>query len=118
MEIISGTFNAEYGQAMSGVVNIVTQDGSSRFEGSVNAYLGSYLQPIQIYSEILINLMYCPIRNVQMSLSGPIFMRNLTFFTTARYYENDGFLYGRRVYNTYDEIRLCLQVTTVCIDES
>ncbi len=28
MEVISGTFNAEYGQAMSGVVNIVTQDGS------------------------------------------------------------------------------------------
>ena len=29
MEVISGAFNAEYGQAMSGVVNIVTQEGSA-----------------------------------------------------------------------------------------
>jgi len=28
LEVISGTFNAEYGQAMSGVVNIVTKEGS------------------------------------------------------------------------------------------
>jgi outer membrane receptor protein involved in Fe transport len=103
MEIISGTFNAEYGQAMSGVVNIVTQDGSSKFEGSVNAYLGSYFTT---HTDIFRNLDkfdVVPTRNVQFNLSGPIFMRNLTFFTTARYYENDGYLYGRRVYNTYDE---------------
>ena len=40
MEVISGTFNAEYGQAMSGIVNIVTQDGSQKFEGTVNGYIG------------------------------------------------------------------------------
>ncbi len=28
LQFISGTFNAEYGQAMSGIVNIVTKDGS------------------------------------------------------------------------------------------
>ncbi|MBT5460818.1 MAG: TonB-dependent receptor [Candidatus Marinimicrobia bacterium] len=33
MTIISGTFNAEYGQAMSSVVNIVTKDGSDELEG-------------------------------------------------------------------------------------
>ena len=27
LQFISGTFNAEYGQAMSGIVNIVTKDG-------------------------------------------------------------------------------------------
>jgi hypothetical protein len=27
LQVISGTFNAEYGQAMSGIVNIVTKDG-------------------------------------------------------------------------------------------
>ena len=34
MEVISGAFNAEYGQAMSGVVNIVTQEGAQAFHGS------------------------------------------------------------------------------------
>ncbi len=42
MEVISGTFNAEYGQALSGVVNIVTQSGSDKFEGYVTGYIGSY----------------------------------------------------------------------------
>lgn len=33
MTVISGTFNAEYGQAMSSVVNIVTKEGGSEFHG-------------------------------------------------------------------------------------
>jgi len=34
LEVISGTFNAEYGQAQSGVVNIVTKNPASRFSES------------------------------------------------------------------------------------
>lgn len=33
MTVISGTFNAEYGQAMSSVVNIVTKEGGEEFHG-------------------------------------------------------------------------------------
>jgi outer membrane receptor protein involved in Fe transport len=33
MTVISGTFNAEYGQAMSSVVNIVTKEGGEQFHG-------------------------------------------------------------------------------------
>lgn len=32
MEVISGTFNAEYGNAMSGIVNIVTKEGSPDYK--------------------------------------------------------------------------------------
>jgi len=32
MEVISGTFNAEYGNALSGIINIVTKDGSPVFK--------------------------------------------------------------------------------------
>lgn len=35
MVVLSGTFNAEYGDAMSGVVNIVTREGGDRLEGGV-----------------------------------------------------------------------------------
>jgi hypothetical protein len=31
MSLLSGTFNAEYGNALSGIVNIVTRDGSDKF---------------------------------------------------------------------------------------
>ena len=35
MTVISGTFNAEYGQAMSSVVNIVTKEGGEEFHGRI-----------------------------------------------------------------------------------
>ena len=39
--VMSGTFNAEYGDALSGVVNVITKDGGSRFSGRVE-----YTSPI------------------------------------------------------------------------
>jgi outer membrane receptor protein involved in Fe transport len=38
VQVISGTFDAKYGQAMSGVVNAVLKTGSEKFEYSVEAY--------------------------------------------------------------------------------
>lgn len=35
MEMLTGGFNAEYGQAQSGVVNIVTREGGDRLEGEI-----------------------------------------------------------------------------------
>ena len=46
LTVISGTFNAEYGQAMSSVVNIVTKDGGEDFHGRLeytSDQLNSYL---------------------------------------------------------------------------
>lgn len=36
MELLSGTFNAEYGNALSGVVNIVTKENSERLKGNIS----------------------------------------------------------------------------------
>ncbi|MGE5437935.1 MAG: TonB-dependent receptor [Syntrophothermus sp.] len=111
MEIISGTFNAEYGQAMSGVVNIVTQEGSpTRISGNVSGYVGSYFTP---HKDIFQNLDLfdnfnsvnaIPTNNLQFSLDGPLGISNLTFFVTGRYFENKGYLYGRRDYNVWDDV--------------
>lgn len=35
LTVLAGTFNAEYGQAQSGVVNIVTQEGKDKYAGTV-----------------------------------------------------------------------------------
>jgi outer membrane receptor protein involved in Fe transport len=35
--VLSGGFNAEYGRIMSGVVNVITREGSSRYTGSLEA---------------------------------------------------------------------------------
>jgi outer membrane receptor for ferrienterochelin and colicin len=42
LQAITGTFNAEYGQALSGVINVVTRRGSEKWQGSVRAYSGDY----------------------------------------------------------------------------
>lgn len=36
MEVITGGYNAEYGQATSGVVNITTKEGSDQFRGGIS----------------------------------------------------------------------------------
>jgi len=35
--VLNGGFNAEYGRIMSGVVNVVTKEGGSRYSGSLDA---------------------------------------------------------------------------------
>jgi outer membrane receptor protein involved in Fe transport len=35
MEVLSGTFNAEYGDAMSAVINVVTKEGSDKYHGKL-----------------------------------------------------------------------------------
>ncbi|MFA6455355.1 MAG: TonB-dependent receptor [Bacteroidota bacterium] len=37
LTVMSGTFNAEYGQAQSGVVNVTTPEGSSKYQASIRA---------------------------------------------------------------------------------
>jgi len=45
VQVISGTFDAEYGQAMSGVVNAILKDGSPFFTWNGEAYGGGFLFP-------------------------------------------------------------------------
>ena len=50
VQTLMGTFNAEYGQALSGIVNIVTKRGSDRFTGNVLVQFGDYLSFDDLYS--------------------------------------------------------------------
>lgn len=103
MEVISGTFNAEYGQAMSGVVNIVTKDGSRRFHGSVSAYTGDYVTNHTSLFPNVGRLTTFRTRDYEFTLSGPsVILPQLTFFAAGRYYYNPGYLYGQRIYRTSD----------------
>lgn len=118
LQVISGTFNAEYGQAMSGIINIITKDGDSQYHGQIKGYFGDYLSSDDIYSvmdhidteydssagtTIVKEYSENPIKklnptyNGEFSLSGPVpFLKDkLTFFTNGRYYSNEGYLYGR-----------------------
>ncbi|MCS7155946.1 MAG: TonB-dependent receptor [Bacteroidota bacterium] len=99
LEIISGTFNAEYGQAMSGVVNIVTRDGGDRYAGSASVYVGSYVSREGQLFPHLTPIRPNRAREWQGLFSGPVPVlgRRAAFFLSGRYAYNEGHLFGRRI---------------------
>ncbi len=106
VQVISGAFNAEYGQAMSGIVNIITKDGGEKYTGQLTLYGGDYLSTrTNLYRGISqINPISIP--NAQANVSGPVpFLENkLTFYAAGRFFSNEGYLYGVRQYLPDDVI--------------
>jgi outer membrane receptor protein involved in Fe transport len=103
VQVISGTFDAKYGQAMSGVVNAVLKTGGEKFEFSGETYIGDYFtSDNERYPE---NGNYNPIkiRNFQLALNGPTGLPKTTFFVSGRKYYNEGWMFGRRRFTPFDE---------------
>jgi len=96
LQLISGTFNAEYGQAMSGIVEIVSKEGGIKTGGNISTYFGDYYSTHTDFFRAIDDYDPLAIVNYQFSLHGPLYFKNLTFFTTGRYYDNDGWIMGLR----------------------
>lgn len=102
MQLVTGAFNAEYGQAMSGIVNIATRSGKNAMNGSLTLYGGGY---ITSHGDIFTGLQTInpiALKNVEGSLSGPIVPDKLFYYLNARYYYSAGQLYGIRKFNPWD----------------
>ncbi|MEM6782503.1 MAG: TonB-dependent receptor [Bacteroidota bacterium] len=123
LQIIAGTFNAEYGQAMSGIINVVTKDPANEFSGNIDVFSGTYAVTgsggedllrganeedyetrndiryfgVDPYSYLEVN----PAQYYQLqgSLTGPVVRDRLGFYVLGRYFKNDGWLSGARVFN-------------------
>lgn len=103
LEIISGTFNAEYGQALSGVVNQVTKDGGEKLTGDMSVYTGDYVSSRKSLYQSIGNVRPSDIYNIEASAGGPVIgLPDVTFFLSGRLYYNDGYLYGKRTYLPVD----------------
>lgn len=74
MSLLSGTFNAEYGNALSGVVNLVTRDGSDDYTGKIEGKTSEF--GVDKYTHLHENI-------VAGSFSGPLFMDKLKFFLSG-----------------------------------
>ncbi len=96
LSVISGAFNAEYGKAMSAVVNLVTKEGGEQLEGSITAYGGDYLtQNHELF--LLPDGIKLTSTTLEGSLSGPIPIGpRVRFLISGRYDNHDGHLYGIR----------------------
>jgi len=93
VEVITGTFNAEYGNAMSGIVNAVTKDGGNTFKGSAAALASNFFTPhSEIFNDLKVSHLSDLPRSVdyKLLLEGPIIENALTFLVNGRYQNYEG----------------------------
>lgn len=96
LQVISGTFNAEYGQAQSGVINVVSKEGRPNLGGSMTFHTGSHLTfKDDVYSYLSPGGL--SEFNGEISLDGPIsFLPTGSFLVSGRLLDSGGWLFGER----------------------
>jgi len=106
LQVITGTFNAEYGAAQSGIINVVTKIPDQKYSGSVEALSGGYYagnKPMYIGLDKFDPLTE---KELKFSISGPIpfpkKLGKLGFFLNGRIVNNNGYLNGERRFMPQD----------------
>jgi len=98
VSVSSGTFSAEYGSALSGVVNYVTKDGGAKWSGSVKQYMGDHYSG---NTGLFFNIgKFSPanVNRTEATIGGPLYGEDLSFFASGVYNWYGGHLYGQRLY--------------------
>ncbi|MFH2030104.1 MAG: TonB-dependent receptor [Bacteroidota bacterium] len=104
VQVLTGTFNAEYGEALSGVVNQVTKIADDKLTGDFSFYGGDYVSSNSKLFENINHISPMGIYNMQGNISGPVpgLEKLLKFFLSGRYVYSDGYLYGKRIFKPSD----------------
>lgn len=106
ISVVSGTFNAEYGNALSGVVNTVTKEGTQEYKVHFSSYSGDFFSSRK---NIFFNVDDIdPLSNsvTEFTFSGPLplLSNKFLFFVSGRYDNNKGWLFGVREHNPWDSV--------------
>jgi len=102
LEVITGTFNAEYGRAMSGIVNAVTKDGTDEYHASFSSSFANYFSSHNDVFKGLDNGDINHKEDFKFQISGPIWKNKLTFLFNMRLQDNNGYLNGIHRFNVDD----------------
>lgn len=102
VSVSSGTFNAEYGNALSGVVNYVTKEGGSNWTGSLKHLTGDHLSTNRELFFNIDKINWTNVNRTEASVGGPIIGEDLAFYASGVYSWFGGHLYGERLYNPLD----------------
>ncbi len=102
VQVITGAFNAEFGQAMSGIVNIVTREGGNNYSGGFSAFAGDYASTNDELFMNIGDISPTATKNIEVDFGGPIIKDKLFFFVSGRYFDTDGHLWGQRVFSAED----------------
>ena len=94
LSLTSGGYTAEYGEALSGVVNAITREGGESYHGGFKMYEGM-THPYNVLNGEWAGLNRVGNRSASFNLSGPIpgagFSRN-TFFVAGEYLHDPSYL--------------------------
>jgi outer membrane receptor protein involved in Fe transport len=100
VQVISGTFDAEYGQAMSGVVNAVLRRGTEQFRWDAEIMSGGFA-----YAGGRRSLDYtlhpAGQQNYQLSVSGPFPAPGTFFLLNGRFYVFDDYVDATRRFTPF-----------------
>ncbi|MFQ5605397.1 MAG: TonB-dependent receptor domain-containing protein [bacterium] len=105
VSVSTGTFSAEYGNALSGVINFVTKDGGPKYHASFRTYTGGNFSTRDDIFYKIDEIDMLNHSRAEWTLSGPVPLlgKKVTFFTSGVFEKDNGHLKGMRVYNR-DEI--------------
>ncbi len=96
LSVISGAFNAEYGNAQSGVINITTKEGAKNFSGKISAQTGDVVGGDKTRFKNIQRIEPFTTSEIEGSLGGPL-VDKISFFVSSRYFNDKGYLYGQRL---------------------
>jgi hypothetical protein len=104
LSVVQGTFNAEYGNALSGVVETGLKEGGEHYAGQISVYTGDR---VSNHDNIFLNVKSIdPFSHVvtEGTFGGPLPGTNgaLSFFLSSRYDNSKGWLYGVREHTVAD----------------
>jgi outer membrane receptor protein involved in Fe transport len=98
VQVVTGTFDAEYGQAMSGVVNTVLKTGSERFEWNAEVYGGDFVYEGGGKRGLTYKAHPFSTQSYQANISGPTGLPETYFLVSGRRHVFDDYLYATRTF--------------------
>ncbi|MBI3111090.1 MAG: TonB-dependent receptor [Ignavibacteriales bacterium] len=102
VSVSSGTFSAEYGTALSGVVNYVTKEGGRKLSGGFRVLSGDHVSNRNELFLDIDKVNPLGVNRAEATLGGPIMGDFLSFYSSGTYNYNGGHLFGRRIYAPED----------------
>ncbi|HEX9615338.1 MAG TPA: carboxypeptidase-like regulatory domain-containing protein, partial [Bacteroidota bacterium] len=103
VSVSSGTFSAEYGTALSGVVNYVTKEGGRSISGGFKYLTGDHISSHKDLFTNINDVNFSNVYRVEVSLGGPVpLIEGLNFYTSGVYNYFGGSLYATRLYRPED----------------